>query len=97
MERLSFDGVLIAGAGLAGLSAALACAPRPALVLAPVLGEACATAWAQGGIAAAVGAGDTAELHAADSPARPPPTMTTPSKRRRSTVRSAPRRRGGAP
>jgi len=31
--RQSFDGVLIIGAGLAGLSAALACAPRHALVL----------------------------------------------------------------
>jgi quinolinate synthase len=66
-ERLSFDGVLVVGGGLAGLSAALACAPRRALVLAPPLGEACATAWAQGGVAAAVGCDDSPELHAADT------------------------------
>src|ERR1700712_4918881 len=50
-----FDGVLIIGAGLAGLSAALACAPRKALVLsaAPLLAG-CSSAWAQGGMAAAL-------------------------------------------
>ena len=38
-ERIHFDGVLIVGAGLAGLSAALAAAPRKVLVLtaAPLL------------------------------------------------------------
>ena len=66
-QRIHFDGVLIVGGGLAGLSAALACAPRRALVLAPPLGEHCATAWAQGGIAAAVGPGDSPEQHAADT------------------------------
>ena len=35
VERVVFDGVLVVGAGLAGLSAALACAPRKVLVLAP--------------------------------------------------------------
>ena len=65
---LRFDGVLIIGAGLAGLSAALACAPRKALVLsaAPLL-SGCSSAWAQGGMAAALSADDDPELHAADT------------------------------
>ncbi|HWF75892.1 MAG TPA: L-aspartate oxidase [Caulobacteraceae bacterium] len=63
-----FDGVLIVGAGLAGLSAALAAAPRRALVLAAApLGEGCSSAWAQGGMAAALSADDAPELHAADT------------------------------
>ena len=54
-DRLQFDGVLIIGAGLAGLSAALAAAPRQALVLsAAPLGSGCSSAWAQGGMAAAL-------------------------------------------
>ena len=64
----TFDGVLIVGAGLAGLSAALACAPRKALVLSPTpLAGVSASAWAQGGIAAALSDGDDAALHAADT------------------------------
>ncbi len=68
VDRELFDGVIVVGAGLAGLSAALAAAPRPVLVLsaAPV-GEGCASAWAQGGMAAALRLGDTPELHAADT------------------------------
>jgi L-aspartate oxidase len=67
-QTLDFDGVLIIGAGLAGLSAALAAAPRKALVLTgSALGEACASAWAQGGVAAAMGPDDSPALHAADT------------------------------
>ncbi|HEX8570867.1 MAG TPA: L-aspartate oxidase [Caulobacteraceae bacterium] len=67
-QRLSFDGVLIIGAGLAGLSAALACAPRKALVLsAGAWTEAASSTWAQGGVAAALAPDDTADLHAADT------------------------------
>lgn len=67
-DRSRFDGVLIIGAGLAGLSAALAAAPRKALVLsaAPLL-EGCASAWAQGGMAAALAADDDPAQHAADT------------------------------
>jgi L-aspartate oxidase len=66
--RETFDGVIVVGAGLAGLSAALAAAPRPVLILsAAPIGEGCASAWAQGGMAAALRAGDTPELHAADT------------------------------
>jgi L-aspartate oxidase len=67
-ERTSFDGVLVIGAGLAGLSAALAAAPRRALVLSgSALGEGCSSAWAQGGMAAALAEDDTPALHAADT------------------------------
>jgi L-aspartate oxidase len=70
MERVRFDGVLVLGAGLAGLSAALAAAPRKALVIAPAtLETACASAWAQGGMAAALQPDDSAELHARDTEA----------------------------
>ena len=64
----AWDGVLIVGGGLAGLTAALAAAPRKVLVLSPApLGQACSSAWAQGGMAAALSEGDTPELHAADT------------------------------
>ena len=67
-DRIHFDGVLVIGAGLAGLAAALAAAPRRALVITPVsLAGASASAWAQGGVAAALSSDDTPELHAADT------------------------------
>jgi len=67
--RHSFDGVLVLGAGLAGLSAALAAArTRPVLVVSPApLGEGCASAWAQGGMAVALADDDHPDLHAADT------------------------------
>ena len=68
MGRTSFDGVLIVGAGLAGLSAALAAAPHKAVVLTDApLSEGCSSAWAQGGMAAALSDGDTAAQHAQDT------------------------------
>jgi len=68
IDRLHHDGVLIIGAGLAGLSAALAAAPRKALVLSPTpLNQGCSSAWAQGGMAAALSADDAPALHAADT------------------------------
>ena len=67
-DRESFDGVLVLGAGLAGLSAALAMAPRRALVLTPApLLDGCSSAWAQGGMAAALSPDDDPERHAADT------------------------------
>lgn len=60
--------VIIIGAGLAALSAALRLAPRPVLVISPEpLGDGASSAWAQGGIAAAIGPGDSAARHAADT------------------------------
>ena len=59
---------LIIGAGLAGLLTALYLAPEPVIVLAKApLAAGAASAWAQGGIAAAVGSDDDPALHAADS------------------------------
>ncbi len=67
-DRQHFDGVLIIGAGLAGLAAALAAGPRRALVLTSTsLAGASASAWAQGGVAAALSADDDPALHAADT------------------------------
>lgn len=60
--------VLIVGAGLAGLFTALKLSPRPVTVLAAApIGDGASSAWAQGGIAAAVEKGDTPESHAADT------------------------------
>lgn len=67
---MRWDGPLIIGGGLAGLSAALEAAPRPALVISPEpLLNACSSAWAQGGMAAALTAADSPRLHAADTKA----------------------------
>lgn len=60
--------VVIVGGGLAGLFCALKLAPRPVTVITSApLGEGASSAWAQGGIAAAVAEGDSAEAHAADT------------------------------
>lgn len=69
IHRHHHDGVLIVGAGLAGLSAALVVARyRKALVLSPTpLNQGCSSAWAQGGMAAALGKDDSPALHAADT------------------------------
>jgi L-aspartate oxidase len=62
------DATLIVGAGLAGLFLALRLAPRRALILSPApLGEGAASAWAQGGMAVAMGADDSPSLHAEDT------------------------------
>ena len=60
--------IVIIGAGLAGLFAALRLAPLPVTVVAAApLGEGASSVWAQGGVAAAVGEGDSPEDHAADT------------------------------
>ena len=65
---LPADAVLVLGAGLAGLYCALKLSPKPAvLVSAARAGEASSSAWAQGGMAAALGPGDSPERHAADT------------------------------
>ena len=67
-NTLNAEGVVIVGAGLAGLFCALKLAPRPVTVLSPMpLGSGASSAWAQGGVAAAVGEGDTAQAHARDT------------------------------
>ncbi|MCA0400001.1 MAG: L-aspartate oxidase [Proteobacteria bacterium] len=60
--------ILIIGGGLAGLFTALKLSPLPCTVLTPVpLGEGASSAWAQGGIAAAIGEGDSIESHVVDT------------------------------
>ena len=59
---------VIIGAGLAGLSTAIELAPLPCVVLsAGPIGAGTSTGWAQGGLAAALGPDDNAELHAVDT------------------------------
>jgi L-aspartate oxidase len=71
--RGGFDGVsqsdvLVVGSGIAGLTAALGCAPLRVTVLTKAaLGHGGSSPWAQGGIAVAVGADDSPRLHAADT------------------------------
>ncbi|HQS08344.1 MAG TPA: L-aspartate oxidase [Xanthobacteraceae bacterium] len=62
------DRVIIVGAGVAGIACALALAPLNVLVVAPQgVAAVPATAMAQGGIAAAIGADDHFDLHTADT------------------------------
>jgi L-aspartate oxidase len=68
VETYIHHGPLVIGAGLAGLSVALNTGPHKTLVLAPVaLGVACSSAWAQGGIAAALSDQDSPSAHAIDT------------------------------
>ncbi|MBV9571577.1 MAG: L-aspartate oxidase [Alphaproteobacteria bacterium] len=62
------NGALILGAGLAGLFTALKLSPYPATVIAGARpGASGSSVWAQGGIAAALGSGDSWQAHAADT------------------------------
>lgn len=62
------DKILIIGAGLAGLFLALKLAPRKVIVLSQSpIGTGASSAWAQGGIAAALSKTDSPELHAKDT------------------------------
>jgi L-aspartate oxidase len=59
---------VIVGAGLAGLMTVLRLAPEPVVVLSKApLGTEASSAWAQGGIAAALGPDDDPALHLADT------------------------------
>ncbi len=60
--------VVIVGGGIAGIFCALKLAPRPVTLLSVAeIGAGSSSAWAQGGIAAAVSAEDTPESHTADT------------------------------
>jgi L-aspartate oxidase len=62
------SGVVIVGAGLAGLFTALKLAPLPVTVISAArFGEGASSLWAQAGIAAAIAEGDSPEQHAADT------------------------------
>ncbi|GLK85100.1 L-aspartate oxidase [Ancylobacter defluvii] len=69
-DRARTDGAIVIGGGIAGLATALHLAagrlPVTLLVAGP-LGAGAATFWAQGGIAAALGADDRPDLHAIDT------------------------------
>ncbi len=68
MKRIHHEGPVVVGGGLAGLSAALEAAPRKVLIVTPApLLQACSSAWAQGGVAAALSESDAPALHAADT------------------------------
>lgn len=68
MTDIATERVVIVGAGLGALYAALKLAPRPVLMISPeTLGEGASSAWAQGGVAAAMDARDSAGAHAADT------------------------------
>lgn len=67
-KRLPAGSVLVVGAGLAGLYLALKLAPRPVYVLTSRRSsKGAASAWAQGGIAAALSDQDSPESHAKDT------------------------------
>ncbi len=62
------DRIVIVGAGLGALYAALELAPRPVLMISPEkLGDGASSAWAQGGVAAAMADTDSPEAHARDT------------------------------
>jgi L-aspartate oxidase len=68
VDEVRLSEVLVVGTGVAGLAAALGCSPRSVTVLTKArLGEGGSSAWAQGGVAVAVGADDSPQLHAADT------------------------------
>ena len=65
MQEIKTDRIIIIGAGLGALYAALKLAPRPVVMISPeVLGEGASSAWAQGGVAAAMDANDSPASHA---------------------------------
>jgi L-aspartate oxidase len=65
---MSHHPLLIVGGGLAGLFTALKLAPKPVTVLAAApIGQGASSAWAQGGIAAALSEGDSPEKHTDDT------------------------------
>jgi L-aspartate oxidase len=62
------EGALILGGGVAGLFTALKLAPMPSLVITGARpGHAGSSVWAQGGVAAALGPGDSWERHLEDT------------------------------
>jgi L-aspartate oxidase len=66
--RAEGGGIVIVGAGLAGLFTALKLAPLPVTVVsATPFGQGGSSVWAQAGIAAALAEGDSPEAHAVDT------------------------------
>lgn len=68
MQTITTDRIVIVGAGLGALYAALKLAPRPVVMISPEpLGKGASSAWAQGGVAAAMDSSDSPESHARDT------------------------------
>ena len=68
MDTLKTEQIVIVGAGLGALYAALKLAPLPVVMISPEpLGHGASSAWAQGGVAAAMDAADSPESHASDT------------------------------
>ena len=68
MQEITTDRIVIVGAGMGALYAALKLAPKPVVMISPEpLGEGASSAWAQGGVAAAMDAEDSPESHASDT------------------------------
>jgi L-aspartate oxidase len=66
-DRVLGADAVVVGTGVAGLAAARAMAPRSVLLVSKGAVDAGSTSWAQGGVAAAMGADDSPERHAADT------------------------------
>jgi L-aspartate oxidase len=68
VQEIATGRIIIVGAGLGALYAALCLAPRPVLLISPdTLGTGASSAWAQGGVAAAMAQSDSAAAHAQDT------------------------------
>ncbi|MDP5217257.1 L-aspartate oxidase [Ruegeria sp. 2205SS24-7] len=68
MQEVTTERVVIVGAGLAAIYAALKLAPLPVAMISPdPLGMGASSAWAQGGVAAAMNPADSPAAHAADT------------------------------
>ncbi len=67
-DEVTVSDVIVVGSGIAGLTAALGLEMRKVTVLTKTeLGAGSSSRWAQGGVAAAMAAGDSPRLHAADT------------------------------
>ena len=68
MESLHTTDVIVIGSGISGLMTAISLYPRKVtLISKKKLGEASSSAWAQGGIAAAIGNDDSPKIHFEDT------------------------------
>ncbi|MCJ8335773.1 MAG: L-aspartate oxidase [Epibacterium sp.] len=68
MEQIKTEQIVIVGAGLGALYAALKLSPLPVVMISPEpLGHGASSAWAQGGVAAAMDTADSPASHARDT------------------------------
>ncbi len=68
MTDVTTDRIVIVGAGLGALYAALKLAPHPVVVVSPdALGKGASSSHAQGGVAAAMSEADSPQIHASDT------------------------------